>query len=805
MRLFVILLAWLSSGVLFAQASDTTSAHPGDPFYRAEQFSKALLWYSAAVARDSTDWRSVLMAGESLRQLYRYPEALPYYRRVYEHARRRFPEAEFYYALMLKQQGQCDEALPLFDHFIQAYQQHPLSGQARLAQQGCYERAFGLPDTSAIRLMSLPFPINTSAHDFAATPYRNDSSLVLTSGRWQAPRRKIDYRYGENYTNFILVERTKRRWKVKKQPTARWNTPGHDGPGCFTADRTRFYFTRCADDYCRLYVSTYTQRTWSKPAVLNERVNAPHSNSKHPALSASGDTLYFASDRPSGYGGTDLWMCAKDSSGGWAAAQNLGEIINTASDEIAPSYYAPDDLFFFASRGHGGQGGMDMYGIPHFIGHPTLRSPKRLPAPLNTAWDDAFLIMGHRQGFLSTNRSGRFAIYQFTPDSAITLTDQLFGGSFLSATTRRPGGALSSEVLTYELPIRSETNDIIVVHSVPEERLANGSSRFVLNSDVNDIALRQLRKPPDAQESDLRVARELTVAAAVPDRSESASLASLSTAFIPATRKGEVMGSLYSATGRGLFPTARTEVHLLDSAGTIVKITTTNEVGRFHFVNLTPQLSYSVVAVNGAASSRAAYQIRDLIVKEYGEGITTVPYEIVYFDFNQSGLRPEAQQALKDLADYFRQNPRTAIEINAFSDSLGNDAYNLLLSRQRGESVFNFLLGQGVDRSALVINAQGISTALSSTNSWVSQQLNRRVEIQLIGQQVTYYPRAETRILRPNVVASQLYQVEGINPEELAQLNGRKIEHLIPLKPLRIPVVENPALDKFFFDINHRR
>ena len=801
MRRILLFLSWLSSLTVFAQSSDKAPPSLGDQFYRAEQFSKARLWYSAAVAHDSTDWRSTLLAGESLRQLFRYAEALPYYRRVYEHASRRFPEAEFYYALMLKQQQQCEEALPLFDHFIATYgSTHPLSEHAHAEKQGCYEMLVGSSDTSTITLTRLPPPLNSPAHDFAAVAYRNDSSLVLTSGRWRAPGRTIDYRSGENYTNLILVERKKGAWREKKREISRWNTAEHDGPGCFTADRTRFYFTRCPDDYCRIYVSAYDRGTWGEPTELPERVNAPRSNSKHPALSARGDTLYFASDRPPGYGGTDLWMCVKDSSGGWGVARNLGDIINTASDEIAPVYYASEDLFFFASRGPGGGGGMDLYGIPHFVSRDTLLSPKRLPYPFNSAQDDGFLSLSKRQGFLSTNRTGDFDIYQFTPDTTVTWVEQLFGTPFSPVSLRqRPPWSSSDKTLQFEIPIPTETNDIMVVHSGPEERLANGSSRFILNSDVNDITLRQLQKS-----SDSRMVGNLPVkSTSLSYRSDSASLVSVSTDFVPA-RKGEVTGLLYRTTGAEPVPTARTEVHLLDSTGNIVKITTTNELGQFHFVNLAPHVDYSVVLANRSLAFDTTYRVRDLVVKEYGEDITSVPYEILYFDFNQSALRPEARAALRDLADYFRQHPGIAIEINAFADSLGNDTYNLLLSQQRGESVFNFLLGQGVDRSALAINAQGISTALSSTNSFVSQQLNRRVEIQLIGENVSYYPRAETRILRPNVEANQLYQLDGLHFEELKQLNGWPEEQIIPLKPLRVPVLESPVLNQFFFDITHQ-
>ena len=804
----LILICWFTGYLARAQSlvPDVSSGSQGDRFYQAQQFSKALLWYSAAVEQDTADWYHTFRLAQTLRHLFRYQEALPYYCRVYLNALRRFPEAEFYYALMLKQQQRCAEALPLFDHFINTYQEpDALSRQAHIEKQGCYEAAFGIYDTSTIALVHLPSPVNTQAQDYAAVPYSHDSCLVLTSGRLRAAERKIDYRFGQNYTNQVLLERKGGQWKVRNKTVARWNTPWHDGPGCFNAGQTAFYFTRCQQDYCRIYVSDYKKGKWRKPTPLNVAVNAPKSNSKHPALSARGDTLFFVSDRPNGYGGTDLWMSVKDSSEAWSTARNLGETINTPFDEIAPFYYRLEDVFFFASRGHGGWGGMDLYGIPGFAHRQLTPVPKPLPYPFNSTQDDAFLAMGKRQGFLSTNRGGNFDVYQFMPDTTLTLTRQLFGDTFAPMVmNKKPFADRSGRVLTYDVPLQAETNDITVVYTVPEERLSNGSSRFVLNSNVNDIALRQLREQRSSQPSTEVNNSLLHEPMTFSYNSDSASLSSIATDFIPANLKGEVMGSLYSETDEQWIPIARTEVHLLNSAGEILKITTTNEIGNFHFVNLDPNARYTLALGQRTSPSDTVFRIQDLVVREYGKEMTTVPYETLYFDFNQSALRPEAKQALKDLAHYFRQNPQTAIEINAFTDSLGNDAYNMLLSQQRGESVFSFLLDQGVDRSALVINAQGVSSALSSTNSFVSQQLNRRVEIQLIGENITYYPWAETRILRPNVEINQLYQLEGVLPEELILLNGWKVEKAIPLKPLRVPVLESPALDQFFFDVNYQ-
>ena len=773
----------------------TPSSEVADQHYQAGRYAQAALFYQAAVARDSSDWRSTYQLAQTLRHLFRYSEALPHYRRVLSNAPRTYPAAEFYYALLLQQRQRCAEALPLLHHFAATYPDHPLAEQAHSLQQSCYQSALFETSPAALDLVALPAPFNTPAHDYAAVPYRHDSSLVLTSGRWQSPHRALDARYGENYTNLYWVEHSDKGVRDQSGQVARWNSPGHDGPGCFNTPRTKFYFTRCRSDYCRIYVSDYRQGKWRSPVPLGAAVNAVGSNSKHPALSPGGDTLFFASDRLGGQGGLDLWQSVRDSATAWRPAVNLGETINTTGDEIAPFYYGSEDILLFASSGHGGRGGMDLYGVPQYSGG--RGTPQLLRAPFNSGQDDCFLVLGRHHGYLSSNRTGNFDVYSFAPDTLQSLAQQLLPVTgrppqFLSI--QPPNTSLEDLLLDYDVPLPAPTNDIVVVRSVPEERLSNGSSRFVLASDVNEIAL----SGPQNQTT--------PASAPLPERSDATPtlvrrtpLMIVSTEGISSDRRSEATGTLYQQTAGGRGSVAHTTVHLLDSAGAVAKITTTNEAGQFHFVNLSPATRYALVVGESASFPDSTLRLRDFALTAYEESTASASYETLYFDFNQRTLRPEAAQALRELAQFYAQHPTIVIEVNAFADSLGNDAYNLQLSRQRGAAVIDYLVAQRVSRSALVLNAEGVSTAWSSTNSAVSQQLNRRVEIHLVGQNLRYVPQTETRILRPNVSLKQLSEVLGIEAKQLEQMNGTTIDALLPLKPLRIPRIRNSAIKPFFF------
>ncbi len=768
--------------------------------YQSQRYASAALLYRAAIAHDTTDWQSTYRLAESLRHLFQYSEAIIQYRRVYAHASRTYPDAEFHYARLLKQAGQCSEALPLLEHFMATYPNNALIVAARAAQQGCYQTTLIADEPSPITLDRLPPPFNTPAHDYAAVPYRHDTSLVLSSGRWRASHRRLDTRYGENYTNLIWIEDRGKGAQNRSRTIARWNSDFHDGPGCFDAARTTFYFTRCQEDHCRLYVSRYQKGKWQPPISLNASVNAPASDSKHPALSPGGDTLFFASDRPGGVGGFDLWLSARDSASVWQSAQHLGPMINTVGDEISPSYNESEDLLFFASNGRSGPGGMDLFGVPRWKSSESM--PQLLLSPFNSEKDDCFLVLGDGQGYLSSNRTGDFDIYRFSPDTTQSLVTQLLGNTGrLPQVTTQSGTPLRDLLSDYDVPVPVPPNDIVIVRSVPEERLANGSSRFVLASDVSEIALSRLQDQQKREASNAVAERSPAV---VSRPKQTSSLATIYTNNVSPKQRGEVRGTLLRAIAEGSNEVPYTRIYLLDSTGTIAKITTTNEAGEFHFVNLNPDTRYTLVVEDSVEISDSTLRLQNLRLTEYSEANATTAYETLYFDFNASTLRPEARQALRELAQFLVRNAQAVTEINAYADSLGNDVYNLQLSRQRAAAVFDFLVAQQVDPSALVLNAEGVSTAWSSTNSIVSQQLNRRVEIRLIGQNLRYSPQAEIRILRPGVPLESLNRALGTSLSELERLNGAAVDTLFSFKPLRIPRFRDATLRQFFFDINQQ-
>lgn len=134
----------------------------------------------------------------------------------------------------------------------------------------------------------------------------------------------------------------------------------------------------------------------------------------HPTLNSDGTLLIFASDMPGGYGGTDLYYSVRSGSGQWTRPVNLGKQINTEGNEMFP-FLGKDNVLSFASTGHPGLGGLDVFEVELKEMKPV--SPVRnLGIPINSPYDDFSLIKDAegKTGFVSSNRRGNDDIYRFS-------------------------------------------------------------------------------------------------------------------------------------------------------------------------------------------------------------------------------------------------------------------------------------------------------------------------------------------------------------------------------------------------------
>lgn len=195
------------------------------------------------------------------------------------------------------------------------------------------------------------------------------------------------------------------------------------GVCCFSQDGRTMYFTYSKpingqDLGAKIYKSERASGEWGEAQEVKLFADSSITCG-HPALTSGGDTLYFVSDAPGGIGGKDIWMAFLDDDNQWAAPTPLGAGINTTSDEMYPYVHA-DGTLYFASNGHPGYGGLDIYKA---VRDTTQKDTciwvlYNMGSPFNSNGDDfGITFAGDTQdGFFSSNRKdkkGYDKIYQF--------------------------------------------------------------------------------------------------------------------------------------------------------------------------------------------------------------------------------------------------------------------------------------------------------------------------------------------------------------------------------------------------------
>jgi outer membrane protein OmpA-like peptidoglycan-associated protein len=156
---------------------------------------------------------------------------------------------------------------------------------------------------------------------------------------------------------------------------------------------------------------------------LNKITEFPYNSNEystgHPALNKLGNILIFTSDMPGGYGGTDLYYSVRSGKGPWTRPLNLGKKINTEGNEMFP-YLDNNNKLYFASNGHAGLGGLDLFEVALKEMKPQ-ETPKNMGRPINGSTDDFGIIItdDYKRGFFSSNRKGSDDIYEFKRNAYI--------------------------------------------------------------------------------------------------------------------------------------------------------------------------------------------------------------------------------------------------------------------------------------------------------------------------------------------------------------------------------------------------
>jgi outer membrane protein OmpA-like peptidoglycan-associated protein/tetratricopeptide (TPR) repeat protein len=383
-------------------------------------YKKAAELFEMALERDPTSKISVKYLADCYRKLNDYKNAERAYLRVFDYE---IAENEdyLYYAQALFSNGRRDQAKEWFEKYAEI-KAGDKRGKRFAESIENYKELYR--DESSYSIENLK--LNTDRNHFS--PIFFNKGLLVVSDAYLKSYNRSPYNWnGMPYLNLYhipFISGDSIFGESNPLPN-NINSKYNEGPTDFNKEETLMAFSR--NNYykgrirrsidginkIKIFFADHNNGKFSK--IRPFEWNNDQYSVGHPALTSDGKTMYFASDMPGGFGGTDLYV-TKFVNGTWTKPSNLGSEVNTEGNEMFP-FVLTDSLLYFASNGLGGLGGFDVYFSEIIEGY--FKKPENVGYPVNSYADDFGYIYNSntKSGFFSSNREGGKGgddIYRFT-------------------------------------------------------------------------------------------------------------------------------------------------------------------------------------------------------------------------------------------------------------------------------------------------------------------------------------------------------------------------------------------------------
>lgn len=407
------------SGLLLGGACSERMYNKGVKNYDKMAYTEAIGNFETYLKKHDKADAKIKLA-QSYRMANDIPNAEKWYSQIVE-----LPESEainmFHYGKLLMSMEKYDEAKIWFKRYLEKV---PHDIVAEMLLVSCNSVDKFKRDTTLFTVKEVEMPDVATA--FSQVPYKG--GIVFAADKYVYEGvfvNKDQYNWtGRSYLDlYFSAKDNNGKWLSPMLLKGNVNGQYHEGPACFNKEGNVVFFTRNnvvkkkklatsskSENNLKLYRAEQVGEKWTNVTELP--FNNDEYSCGHPSLSSDGKELYFISDMPGGFGGTDIYRSVFDGTN-WSKPENLGSQINTKGNEMFP-YIHHDGTFYFSSEAHNNMGGLDVF-MTYWDGKKWLQV-ENLNYPLNTSKDDFAFVLNddNKTGFVSSNRSNDDKIYEIT-------------------------------------------------------------------------------------------------------------------------------------------------------------------------------------------------------------------------------------------------------------------------------------------------------------------------------------------------------------------------------------------------------
>ncbi|UTA66304.1 OmpA family protein [Emticicia sp. 21SJ11W-3] len=374
--------------------------------YTARKTDEAATAFLKATEKDSTYADAWFKLGQINEVARKEALALQYYTKAihFKPDDPAFRQAHTYIGTRALRTGDYEKARPLFEFALKNTPPGSLIIKQLSRQLETCQFALAAKSKKInIKTADMGNVVNFSSNQYFPVLTADNETLIFTA------------RSESGDENLYFSTLANNQWSNPQSISARINTAANEGTCSISADGRTLVFTSCdaRDSFgsCDLYISRKTGNDWSTPENMGMSINTREWESQ-PSLSNDGTVLFFSSRRHGGFGEKDIWM-SEFQNNQWTPAVNLGGLVNTARDEVSPFIHANGHTLFFASDGHIGMGGFDLYLTERKANGFTI--PENLGYPLNNHLDQAalFIASDGKKGYYSTDNQRSTRLIEF--------------------------------------------------------------------------------------------------------------------------------------------------------------------------------------------------------------------------------------------------------------------------------------------------------------------------------------------------------------------------------------------------------
>lgn len=292
-------------------------------------------------------------------------------------------------------------------------------------------------DANGFQFDLLDAGVNTKYSEIGSGFFRN--KLIMVSSKKLGGLAKIDPNTNEAYKDlFCLNISNNGSLSLPLLFSRILNTTDSEDQLTFSPDQKTVYYTRSSKENSmeyKLYKAVLEEDShgnWINEELLS--INKEYVSIENPFMSPKGDKLYFSSNMPESIGGYDIYVSNINADGTLSNPENLGNTINTVTDEKYPSLSMDSKYLYFSSKGHNNIGGFDLFTSK--ILNNGYRAPRNMGNTINSQYDEiAYFLAAKNKGYVSSNRpngKGGFDIYTATNEDII----QTIKGNVLDLETK---------------------------------------------------------------------------------------------------------------------------------------------------------------------------------------------------------------------------------------------------------------------------------------------------------------------------------------------------------------------------------